>query len=168
MIIIGTVASAHGIGGQIKIRSFTAKPENVASYGEVSLADGRRLQLTLKAVIKGLAVCKVEGVTTRDEAEALKSQTLYLARSALPELAEDEIYHADLIGMHVYTSSALKRGKIVAMHDFGAGDVAEIIIDGKKQTQMLPFYHPFLKEVDHQKGVVILDSEDDQEDESDA
>ena len=158
MIIIGAVTSAHGVRGQFKVKPFTAEPEDVAAYGPVCLADGRRLTLKIKAVAKNLLICEAGEIKDRTAAEALRGQTLSVDRDRLPQLAEDEHYHADLIGLAVQRDDGKALGQVVGLHNFGAGEILEVESPGagKTQTELYPFYPPFLVNVDLTAGQIIL------------
>jgi len=158
MIIIGAVASAHGVRGQFKVKPFTAAPEDVAAYGPVQLEDGREIQLKIKAVARNLLICEADGIRDRTAAEALRGQTLCVNRTALPDPDEDEHYHTDLIGLKVVGDDDTDLGHVVGLHNFGAGEILEVAGPGadSRNTQMYPFYPPFLREVDLAAGCIVL------------
>lgn len=109
------------------MRSFTAAPEGVTAYGPLYDAHGN-IVLTPKRwrpIKDGLAVTAPE-VPTREAAEALRNTPLHVPRSVLPPVAEDEFYHVDLIGCRVEALDGTPMGAVVAVHDFGAGDVLEL------------------------------------------
>ena len=176
-IEIGAVASAHGIRGQFKVKAFSDDPMDVASYGPVWLDDGRQLSLKAHSQAKQFVLCSAVEVTSREMAEALRGQLLFVMRDQLPNVADDEIYHADIIGFDLIArgiddSRAAKIGKIIGLHDFGAGTVIEIKQSGKK-TIMVPFgdvYEPAIDEADKTLLMTVspawlsqTDAEDDQD-----
>ena len=156
MIILGAVASAHGVRGQFKVKPFTVVPSDVVAYGPVHLEDGRVLRLTVKSIGKNLIICQAEGITDRSMAESLRGQTLSVERAALPKLDETQIYHADLIGLGVQNTAGQQLGIIVGLYDFGAGEIVEISVSGNSTTELYPFYPPFLVELDIQAGRIVL------------
>ena len=158
MVIIGAVTSAHGVRGQFKVKPFTFVAEDVAAYGPVRLEDGRWLKLKVKATAKHLLICEAEEIADRSAAEALRGQTLSVDRGMLPDLAEDEHYHADLLGLKVKTDDGTELGHVVGLHNFGAGEILEVAGSGSKktQTEMYPFYPPFLLDVDLGAGQITL------------
>ena len=156
MITLGAVASAHGVRGQFKVKPFTVVPSDVAAYGPVHLEDGRVLQLIVKSVAKNLVICEANGITDRSMAEGLRGQTLSVERAALPELDETQTYHADLIGLGVQDTAGQQLGIVVGLHDFGAGEIVEISVDGSSTTELYPFYPPFLVDLDIQVGRIVL------------
>jgi len=153
---VGAIVGPQGIKGQFKVKPFTATPDALAAYGPVTLGDGRQMRLQVTSVnAKGLAIVRANGVDTRDGAEALRGTTLYVTREQLPNLDDGEIYHADLLGMMVSAADDKPLGKIVAIHDFGAGEIAELAPD-KGPTIMVPFGGENLITVDIKAGKIGL------------
>jgi 16S rRNA processing protein RimM len=103
-------------------------------------------------------VARLEGVADRDAAEALKGVELYVARDRLPPAAEGEFYHADLVGLAAVDAAGKAIGTIVAVHNFGAGDLLEIKLSGASKTELVPFTDAFVPEVDiaARRVVVVL------------
>jgi 16S rRNA processing protein RimM len=156
-VCLGVIVAAHGIQGQVKVKCFTAEPGSLVAYGELTDAAGvRRFRLKLVGPTKGGMVAKLEGVSDRNAAEALKGTELYVARAALPEPAEEEYYHADLIGLRVELVDGTVLGRVLAMHDFGAGDLVEVARDGKA-TIMLPFTRAVVPVVDVAGGRLVVE-----------
>jgi 16S rRNA processing protein RimM len=156
-VCLGAVAGAHGVRGLVKVKPFTESPDDVAAYGPVEDERGeRRFTLAIAGHQKDMVIARVDGVTDRDAAEALRGTRLYVARSALPEPEDGAFYHADLIGLVVVTTGGETLGRITAMHDFGAGDLIEYVgADGK--PRMLPFTEAAVPEVDIDGGRVVVD-----------
>ena len=153
---IGAVASAHGVRGQFKVKPFTAAPRDIAAYGPV-WAGERQLTLTIRGMTaNGLVIVSAAEVGDRDAAQALRGTALEVDRAALPAAAEDEVYHADLIGMVAETPDGTVLGRLVALHDFGAGEIAEVKPD-RGPTLMLPFDPAFVPQIDVAAGRIILD-----------
>ena len=131
-VCVGVVTGPHGVGGAVRIKSFTARPEDIAAYGPLADETGRRrLELRLLGAAKGVLIARLPGVEDRDRAEALRGLRLYLPRSALPPPEEEEYYHADLIGLEAVLADGTPLGRVRAVHDFGAGDTLEIERDGR-------------------------------------
>lgn len=127
-ICLGAFAGAHGVKGETKVKTFTAAPENIAAYGPVTSEDGKR-RFTLKflrALKPGLALVTAPEIASREDAEALKGVKFYVAREALPAASEDEFYIEDLVGLAAFTEGGAPLGAVVAVHNFGAGDIVEI------------------------------------------
>lgn len=138
LILVGIIGSAHGVRGQVKLRSFTSSPENITSYGDLQDTSGNRYRVKLVSGNKDVLIAKVEGVDTRDAAEKLRNIKLYVERSALPEPKKNEYYHEDLVGLEATTEDGAAYGHVVGVHNFGAGDIIEIkLVSGKEE--LLPF-----------------------------
>ena len=158
MVCIGTVAGAHGVRGNVRIKPFTAAPEGVAAYGPVTDADGvRSFDLTLIGESGGTVVARLSGIEDRDAAEALKGFRLHVPRERLPAPEEEEFYHADLIGLRVVDSEGRAAGTVHALHDFGAGDLIEIRRPSCRPV-LLPFTRAVVPEIDLAAGEMTVDA----------
>ena len=136
---IGAIVGPQGVRGQFKVKPFTSAPKSLSAYGPVTTDNDQQLTLQILSVnAKGLAVVRAKGVDTRDAAEALRGATLYVVRDSLPEPDDGEFYHADLLGMLVKGQDGAPIGSLVAIHDFGAGEIAELAPD-EGPTIMVPF-----------------------------
>ncbi len=140
----------------VRIRSYTAEPADVASYGPVTDEAGRRFALSVVGTARGAVLARLAGVADRDAAEALKGVRLYVDREALPEADADEYYHADLIGMRAELTDGTEVGTVVAIEDFGAGDVLEVARPGARSI-LLPFTAEAVPEVDLAGGRIVID-----------
>ena len=142
LIKVARVKGAFGVKGEVRVISFTETPEDALGFGPL-LGEGGAVVLTPKkhrAVKGGFAVTCPE-VSTPEQADALRGTELFTAAENLPEPDKDEFYYSDLIGMQVKTVDGKNAGKVIAVHDFGAGDLLEI-----KPKEGGSFYHPFTKE----------------------
>ena len=102
MICVGAIAGAFGVQGEVRLKSFTAEAADIASYGPLSTEDGtRQFTITLNRPVAGGLSANLSGISTREQAEALRGLTLWAPREALPNLPDVEFYHADLIGLEV-------------------------------------------------------------------
>jgi 16S rRNA processing protein RimM len=161
-VCVGAIAAAHGIKGEVKIKCFTANPLSVGAYGPVSDETGARsFRLTQVRAPGGAAgesvvLARLEGVTDRNAAEALRGLRLYVSRDALPEPETDEFYHHDLIGLTAMLVSGEKLGQIEAVHNFGAGDLLEVSRDDASSV-MVPFTSAVVPTVDLKAGKVVID-----------
>ncbi|WP_448202690.1 ribosome maturation factor RimM [Azospirillum sp. sgz302134] len=157
-VCVGQFAGAHGVRGLVKLKSFTEDPDAVASYGPLSDERGGRLfRLSLQGTMKDLFLTRVEGISTREQAQELTGVRLYADRSALPETEdEDEFYHADLIGLRAELADGAVYGRVKALYDFGAGDVLEIRTESGS-LEMLPFTRVCVPVVDVKGGRVVVD-----------
>lgn len=145
-VLLGLFGRPHGVRGHVRVQSFTADPADIAAYGPVSDEAGART-FSLRVVQPGeMPVVAVEGVADRDAAAKLTGTRLYVARDRLPAPAEDEFYHADLIGLAVEDGSGSRIGTVVAVSDHGAGAFLEIETDG--QPLLVPFTRAAVPVVD--------------------
>lgn len=157
-IVIGQLGGAFGVRGELRLKSFCADPESIAEYGPYRLDDGREAAtLVLTGRIKGGFSARLDGVTTREEADALKGVQLSVPRTALPVLPDDEFYHADLIGLDVIDTGGQLLGRIKAVQDHGAGDLLEITVPGASSTVLLPFTREAVPTVDLGAGRLVAD-----------
>ena len=156
-ILLGRIAGAHGIRGEVVIHAHTQAPENIGGYGPLSDADGRRMFTVASARVtqKGV-VARLEGVTDRNAAEALKGVELYIDRERLPATRADEFYHADLIGLTAIDPSGEALGTIEAVHNFGAGDLLEIRLTATGKTELIPFTDQVVPDVDIAAGRAVV------------
>ena len=164
-LLLGVIVGAKGIKGEVKVKSFTQNPEDIAAYGPLKDASGAiTYQLKVVGLSKGLPVVRIKGISDRNGAEALKGTELYVGRDKLPETTEDdEYYHADLIGLQAVFRDGTTFGTILRLHDFGAGDMLEIVPDGKseKGAVLVPFTAEMVPEVNIAKGQVVVELGDD-------
>lgn len=156
LICVAAIAGAFGVKGEVKLKAFTERPENCLAYGPLLSKDGRVVLTPVShRLVKGAVAIKCPEVKTREEAESLKSTELYVPRENFPEPDEDEYYAADLIGLEVKSTDGKRVGKIIAVEDFGAGDLLEI-----KPKEGKSFYHPFTlaatPKVDIKAGRVVI------------
>jgi len=157
-VCLGVVVGVHGVRGTLRIKAFTEVPENVAAYGPVTDSSGaRRLVLSVHGLHKGTVLATAEGIADRETALALKDLRLYVPRAALPEMeAPETFYHADLIGLRVMDTQGRDLGEVVAVQDFGAGDLLELRqADGGER--LLPFTRAVVPEVDLAGGRLVAD-----------
>nr|WP_099866953.1 ribosome maturation factor RimM [Pararhizobium haloflavum] len=152
-ILVARIGGAHGIRGEVRAQVFTADPLSVSDYGPLVDGDGRSFRVLHAKPAKSVFILKIEGVSDRDAAEALNGVDLFIDRSRLPEdaLDEDEFYQDDLIGLTAFDHDGSSHGKVVAVHDFGAGVVLELQPDAGR-TVMIPFSEAAVPEIDMANG----------------
>ncbi|MEP3889745.1 MAG: ribosome maturation factor RimM [Hellea sp.] len=160
LICVAAIAGAFGIKGEVKLKSFTDVPENCVNYGPL-LSESGKVVLTPSShrLVKDAVAITCPQVTTREQAEALKSTKLYVPRENFPAPEEDEFYASDLVGLDVKTTDGKRVGKITGVQDFGAGDLLEI-----KPKDSASFFHPFtlaaVPKVDIKAGRVVIKIEE--------
>ena len=156
-VCIGAIAGPHGVHGLVRVKSYTADPEDVAAYGPVMDAAGkRRFRIELAGAARDMLLARIEGVTDRTAAEALRGVELYVERGRLPAPEADEFYHADLIGLPARSPDGSEIGTVTALYDYGAGDMIEIRVEGGR-VELLPFSKAVVPEVDLERGFVVID-----------
>ena len=158
-VCVGAVAGAHGVRGDIRIKSFTQRPEDIAAYGPLEDERGNRIfALTLHGRARGQLIGSVEGIQGRKAAEALKGVRLYVDRARLPAPEEeDEFYHADLLGLSAADGAGNPRGRIAAILPVGDTAVLEIDPGGGKETILVPFTREHVPEIDIAAGRIVID-----------
>jgi 16S rRNA processing protein RimM len=155
-VLLAAIIGAHGLKGEVRVKTFTETPQSLTRYGVLHDRDGREFRITAaRATKNGEAVIVLDGVRGRAEAEELKGTELFVARAALPAPAIDEFYHADLIGLRAEDESGRVLGTVRAIHNFGAGDVIEIVRDDN-DTVFLPFTRETVPQVDVKGARLIV------------
>lgn len=157
-VVLGVVIGAQGIRGEVKVKTFTAEPEAIGDYGPLQDAGGgRQFKLTVRRVAKGdVVIASIEGVQDRNAAEALKGTELHVQRDALPQAEPGEFYHADLVGLQAVMVGGRGLGQVVAVHNFGAGDMLEVKTDSGRSA-MVPFTDDAVPEVDIAGGKLVVE-----------
>lgn len=156
-VLLGRIAGAHGIRGEVRITAFTAEPGAIGAYGPLEDEGGARLFeiASLRAGPKGV-IARLKGVGDRNAAEALAGTDLYVDRALLPKPGEGDFYIADLIGLVAVTSEGSALGKVVAVQNFGAGDLLEIRPVHGGETALLPFTDANVPDVDIEAGWLLV------------
>ena len=158
LIEIGCFVGAHGIKGEVKLKSFTEIPENIFSFNEIFTESSENpIKLKLIRKLKQIFVCKIENVETRTDAENFKGLKLFISRESLPKLTNNEFYHSDLLNFEVYNLNKECFGEVISLEDFGAGLLAEVKRNDK--TFYLPIGKAFLQKIDYKNKQIILDLE---------
>jgi 16S rRNA processing protein RimM len=157
-ICVGAIAGSFGVAGEVRLKSFCAEPEAIAEYGPLYSEDGSRsFKVKLTKPVAGGLGARIAGVETREQAEALKGVTLFVDRSRLPKLPDDEFYHSDLIGLEVRDTGGVLQGTVIAVHNHGAGDLLEVGGPGRKGPILLPFTLAVVPTVDLAAGRIVVD-----------
>ena len=156
-ICVARIGAAHGVRGAVKLWTFTEDPLAVKRYGPLVTKDGaRQFEVTSAREAKGYLVATLKGIATREDAERLNGVELYIARDKLSATDKDEYYHADLIGLAAVTPTDEPLGRVVAIHNFGAGDIIEIA-PPQGATMLLPFTNAVVPTVDLAGGRVVIE-----------
>jgi 16S rRNA processing protein RimM len=156
-ICVAQIGGAHGIRGEVKLKSFTADPMAVRDYGPLASEDGSAsFEIEALRPAKGHLVARFRGIGDRNAAERLAHMRLFVPRERLPPPADDEFYHVDLIGLAAVTADGAEVGTVVAIHDFGAGDILELRPRGGGASIMVPFTAAFVPQVDVAGGRIVV------------
>jgi len=166
-VLLGDIGAAHGLKGEVRLRSFTETPAAIAHYGPLEDETGaKKIAIdSLRQGPKGL-IAKVKGVTTREAAEALTGTKLYIGRDRLPPPAEDEWYHSDLVGLAAYDAIEVHIGTVAAVYNFGAGDIIEVKLLSGGDNLLLPFTDATVPEIDTEERRLTLIVPETNEDEA--
>lgn len=160
-VCLGAIAGAFGVKGEVRLKCFTAVPEDVAAYGALETEDGSKsFEITLTGQTKNGLTARLSGVATKEQADALRGTRLFVDRTRLPEPDEDEYYHADLIGLDAYDTGGTLLGTVKAVHNHGATDLLEIRLPGQPATVLLPFTLEAVPTVDLASGRIVADPPD--------
>jgi len=158
-VCVARIGAAHGVRGEVKLWSFTEDPAAVASYGPLETQDGlRQFEIEELRRAKDHFVARISGIEDRTAAEKLRNLELYVPRARLPKIDDaDTFYHADLIGLDAVTMNGTQVGTVHALHNFGAGDIIEIVPLGSGDPLMLPFNEATVPKIDlAAKQIVIV------------
>ncbi|MDA7428455.1 ribosome maturation factor RimM [Primorskyibacter aestuariivivens] len=158
MVCVGAIAGAFGVRGEVRLKSFTTDPTAIAEYAPLSTEDGsRQFDVALGRQVKGGYAARLSGVLTKEEANALRGVQLFAPRDRLPDLPDDEFYHADLIGLEVFDTGGASLGRVKTVMNNGADDLLEIHGPGLKNTVLLPFTRAAVPTVDLGAGRIVAD-----------
>jgi 16S rRNA processing protein RimM len=155
-VVIARIGAAHGIRGEVRVKSFTAAPMDAVGYGPLEASDGRRFTAAAARPIgSDMLVVRFDGVTDRNAAERLNGLDLSVPRDRLPKPGDGEFYHADLVGLPAVTPDGAVVGTIVAVPNYGAGDLLEIA-PPSGASLLVPFTAGAVPEVDIAAGRVVV------------
>jgi 16S rRNA processing protein RimM len=152
LILVGVITGAHGIRGEVKLKSFTAEPKAIATYGPLVSNRGELFEITKLKPATDHFICTLKNTTDRNQSEKLKGVELFITRAQLPAA---EIYFHDLIGKPVFQGDAIL-GTVAGFENFGAGDVMDVKIEGRADTVLIPYNEAFIVEASKEKVIVSL------------
>ncbi|MDP3371434.1 MAG: ribosome maturation factor RimM [Candidatus Paracaedibacteraceae bacterium] len=159
-VCLGEIVAAHGIKGHVKIKTHTANPSDIGSYGVLKDDKGVVYKLSnVRTANPNSAIAFVQGVIDRNQAEALRGTKLFIEREQLPEPSNDEYYHEDIVGLAVLDIQGTSYGTILGIQDFGAGEFFDISSDAHDKIATLPFHDEAVISIDIDKGIVTIDPE---------
>ena len=157
-ICVAQIGAAHGIRGEVRLRSFTEDPAAITSYGTLESEDGaRHFEIEALRPAKDHFVARLAGIVDRNAAEKLTNLKLYIPRDRLPPTEDaNTFYQSDLIGLAVVTKDGAAVGTVKAIHNFGAGDIIEIEPTDGGAPLMLPFTADAVPTVDIDGGRIVV------------
>jgi 16S rRNA processing protein RimM len=154
---MGVLKGAHGVRGEVRVKSFTAKPEDLFTFGSLMDASGAVLLTPVSARPgKEHFIVRPKESLQKEDWDARRGQLLHVLRSRLPEADEDEFYIEDLVGLDVFGGGEGPAGRIRSVQDFGAGDLLEIDMPGAPSTVMVPFTRADVPVVDMARRRVLI------------
>ncbi|SFR99934.1 ribosome maturation factor RimM [Yoonia litorea] len=157
-VIVGAIGGAFGVHGEVRLKSYCADPAAIADYAPLTTEDGRSFaQIVLTGQTKNGLTARIDGITTKEEADALRNTPLYAARAVMPATEEDEFYYTDLIGLTVVDTGGATLGTVKNVMDHGAGDLLELSVAGTSETVLLPFTQAVVPTVDLTAGRIVAD-----------
>ena len=162
LVCLGAITGSRGLKGEVRIKSFTADPDDIGAYGPLLDKEGKQtFEFKVVGSAKGQLIARIDGVNDRSAADALKGTELYIERSALPEPEDDEFYHQDLIGLRVRLKDGSDVGTVKSIEDYGAGTLLEIETAMERgdiaPVFMVPFTREAVPEVDLKAGLIVID-----------
>jgi len=156
-ILLGRICGPHGIRGNVVIETYTGEPKDIAAYGPLQTEDeARNLDVSIVRITPKGVIAHIEGVGDRTNAEALKGLKLYVDRNRLPTTRTGEFYQTDLVGLEAEDRSGKRIGIVAAVQNYGAGDLVEIRLEGKRKTELVPFADAFVLLVDIEAGRMVV------------
>ena len=157
-IIVGALSGSFGVHGDVRLKSFCATPEAIAEYTPLTRRDGDIITtIVIKGQTKGSLIARVDGITTKEQADGLNGMELYALRDQLPSLPDDEFYHTDLVGLMTYDTGGGELGRVKAVQTNGSDDLLEIINPAQKDTVLVPFTAAIVPTVDLAAGRIVID-----------
>ncbi|KPA23279.1 Ribosome maturation factor RimM [Shimia sp. SK013] len=158
MICVGAIGGAYGVRGDVRLKSFTAEADAIADYAPLITGDGAmEFEVTVLGVVKNGLSARLSGISTKEQADALKGVKLYVPRARLPDTDDDEYYYTDLVGLEVRDTGGTLLGTVKSVQNHGATDLLEIQGAALKSTVLLPFTHVAVPTVDILAGRIITD-----------
>jgi 16S rRNA processing protein RimM len=157
LVKVGVITGAHGIKGEVKLRSFTSNPDQIANYGPLTTTGGETVEIETLRVQRDGFIARLAGVFNRNAAEALKGQDVFVTRALLPQAQDDEVYVHYLIGMKAKLADGDTLGHVIRLANFGAGDLLEIGRTENEETVFVPFAESYVRKIDRGRRRILLD-----------
>jgi 16S rRNA processing protein RimM len=155
-VVVAVITAAHGIKGEVKVKSLTSTPQAFAAYGPLQAANGRVFEITKSRPAKDDFICTLKTVTDRNAAEALRGTELFVDRSRLPQTSDEDLYAHDLIGLRVLLDTGVELGTLVDVPNYGATDLLEVERPGHRDTVLIPYAGSYIVSADLEKGIITV------------
>lgn len=157
LVVVGVIMGAHGVRGDVRVKSFTAEPGALFDYAPFLSETGDVLIEPVRArPAKDHFIVSPEHPLQKEEWDRLKSTRLYVPRDVLPDTDEDEFYIDDLVGLDVFAGGDAKIGRVKAVLNHGAGDLIEVQPARSGKPVLVPFTLEDVPMVDLDKGRIIV------------
>ena len=157
LIVVGAIKGAHGVRGEVRVKSFTAIPEDVFDYGPLLDEAGKPVLTPVNARPgKDHFIVRPKEQKQKEDWDAIKGTLLHVPRSCLPETEDDEFYIEDLIGLTVFAGGNEPAGMVRALQNFGADDLLEIRLKDRGGTILVPFTLVDVPTVDLASGRIVI------------
>jgi len=159
LVLMGVFGAPHGVRGEIRVKSYASEPASIAAYGPLTDVERGRVFAfeRLRPLKDDMLVVKLDGVTTREGAEALTGVEIFAQRAQLPPPDPDEFYWADLVGLEAVTREGKSLGRVAALANHGAGDILEIAPQDGGETLLLPFTKAVAPEIDFAARRIVIE-----------
>lgn len=157
-VCLGRAIGARGLKGEVRIKTFTEDPLAIGSYGRLQdEAGARHFEISNVQAAKDGVVARLKGVTTREQADALKGVEFYVERARLPEMEDDSTFYFDeLIGLVAIDENGSALGQVVSVQNFGAGDLLEVRPATGGATVLVPFTREIVPDIDREAGWLLM------------
>jgi 16S rRNA processing protein RimM len=158
LILMGVFGAPQGVRGEVRVKSLTGNPSAIGAYGPLTDKDRARAFVfeSLRPLKDDMLVARLAGVSTREAAEALKGVEIFARRDQLPSPSENEFYFDDLVGLEAVDTDGARLGRVVAVMNYGAGDMLEIAHAEGGETLLLPFTRRVAPAIDFDAGRIVI------------
>ncbi len=157
-VCLGRAIGARGLKGEVRITTFTEDPLAIGAYGPLQdEARTRQFEISNVQTAKDGVVARLKGISTREEADALKGVEFFVDRDRLPDVEDDStFYFEDLIGLVAINENGSALGQVVAVQNFGAGDLLEVRPATGGATVLVPFTREIVPDIDKETGWLLM------------
>lgn len=158
LLCVGTIAGAFGVLGEVRLKSFTSDPYAIADLAPLLTENGTaEFDLVIIGQTKNGLTVRMSGIISKEDADAMKGTKLFVPRSRLPDLPDDEYYYSDLEGLEVSDTGGQHLGTVKSVHNHGASDLLEIKLPDSNATVLLPFTNAAVPTVDLKNNRIVAD-----------